>query len=285
MTSSGQDLAAALDLAAEAATVRDGEDVTRVLLPALCRLVGAPGAVVHEVDLAVAAEYNLFWPEVLADSAVLASYATVMRSHPFFRLAVSGADLDVVRISDLMPRQQWRSSKVYAEALRFLWAEDQMTTFLTRQGTRALGLSLVTDGRSFTERQRRLLLLVRPHVAAAVRRTHHPGASHRVLQVGSPSTWLVTPCGTAAAPTVTGAPLTPAEQRVLVEAAAGLTSAQIGRRVGAAARTVEKHLEHAYGKLGVTNRVAALQVLGVPRQASPGDPRPAVVLPGCVLAG
>ncbi|MFC3688616.1 helix-turn-helix transcriptional regulator [Aquipuribacter hungaricus] len=285
MTSSGRDLAAALDFAAEAATVQDGEDVTGVLLPALCRLVDAPGAVVHEVDLAVAAEYNLFWPEALADGAVLAAYAAVMRSHPFFRLAVAGAELEGVRISDLMPRQQWRSSEVYGEALRFLWAEDQMTTFLSRQGTRAQGLSVVTDGRPFTERQRRLMLLVRPHVRAAVRRTHHPGASHRVLQVGTPSTWLAAPCGTSAATVVPGPRLTPAEQRVLTEAAAGLTSAQIARRVGAAPRTVEKHLEHAYGKLGVTNRVAALQVLGVPRQASPGDPRPTVVLPGCVLAG
>jgi DNA-binding CsgD family transcriptional regulator len=40
--------------------------------------------------------------------------------------------------------------------------------------------------------------------------------------------------------------------------AAGLTSAAIGRRLGISERTVHKHLEHLYARLGVSDRVSAV---------------------------
>ena len=279
-----RDLRAALDFASRAAAVRDTEDVADALLPALCELLDCPGAILHEVDLDTGAQFDLFWPRALADPDVVAAYAAVMRSHPFIRVASMGEPVVGVRISDLMSRRAWRSTDVYGTALKQLWAEDQMTTTLARRGTTAEGVSVVTDGRAFTERQRQLLLLVRPHVAAAQRRTHRSGATHRVMAVGDPATWVDRPCTTEDARTGTGPAslLTPAERRVLDVAATGLTSAQVARRLGASPRTVEKHLEHAYDKLGVTNRVAALQVVGVPRQL--GSPVEPTSLPGCSLA-
>jgi DNA-binding CsgD family transcriptional regulator len=54
------------------------------------------------------------------------------------------------------------------------------------------------------------------------------------------------------------ASLTPAERRVLQLVAAGFSNADIASRVGVAPSTVRKHLEHAYRKLGVSNRLAAV---------------------------
>jgi DNA-binding CsgD family transcriptional regulator len=51
--------------------------------------------------------------------------------------------------------------------------------------------------------------------------------------------------------------LTVQERRTLVLVAAGLPNREIARRMGVATCTVRKHLEHAYRKLGVTNRLAA----------------------------
>jgi ATP/maltotriose-dependent transcriptional regulator MalT len=48
------------------------------------------------------------------------------------------------------------------------------------------------------------------------------------------------------------------EVAVLGLAADGLTAAAIGRRLAIRERTVRKHLEHAYAKLKVTNRVSAV---------------------------
>jgi DNA-binding CsgD family transcriptional regulator len=52
--------------------------------------------------------------------------------------------------------------------------------------------------------------------------------------------------------------LTITERRMLLEVAAGLSNAEIAEGNCIAVSTVRKHLENAYRKLGVTNRVAAI---------------------------
>ena len=52
--------------------------------------------------------------------------------------------------------------------------------------------------------------------------------------------------------------LTPRECEVLRCLATGKTDADIGDMLGISARTVQKHLEHIYVKLGVETRTAAV---------------------------
>lgn len=52
--------------------------------------------------------------------------------------------------------------------------------------------------------------------------------------------------------------LTPRQEAVLALLADGHTAAAIGRRLLIAERTVHKHLEHLYARLGVTDRLAAV---------------------------
>ena len=52
--------------------------------------------------------------------------------------------------------------------------------------------------------------------------------------------------------------LTPRELAVLALLAEGLTAASIGRRLMITERTVHKHLQHSYTKLGVTDRLGAV---------------------------
>ncbi|WP_167305905.1 helix-turn-helix transcriptional regulator [Nocardioides euryhalodurans] len=55
------------------------------------------------------------------------------------------------------------------------------------------------------------------------------------------------------------ADLTTQERRVLRLVATGMSNADVAARMSVAPCTVRKHLEHAYRKLGVTNRMAAVQ--------------------------
>jgi DNA-binding CsgD family transcriptional regulator len=90
--------------------------------------------------------------------------------------------------------------------------------------------------RDFSEDELALLELLRPHVAAAlarVRRTERLQALR----------------------------LTPRERAVLDLVAAGAPNVTIARELDMRPRTVEKHLEHAYAKLGVGSRTAAVAVL------------------------
>ena len=64
-----------------------------------------------------------------------------------------------------------------------------------------------------------------------------------------------------------GAALTPREREVLQWAAAGKTNAEIAAILDMSPRTVEKHFEHVFEKLGVETRMAAVMRLlaGSPR--------------------
>jgi len=57
------------------------------------------------------------------------------------------------------------------------------------------------------------------------------------------------------------AALTVQERRVLNYVSAGMTNREIAGEMFVAPSTVRKHLEHAYPKLGVTNRIAAVVAL------------------------
>nr|WP_269811082.1 LuxR C-terminal-related transcriptional regulator [Kineosporia rhizophila] len=52
--------------------------------------------------------------------------------------------------------------------------------------------------------------------------------------------------------------VTSRELEVLSLVAAGLTAAAVARRCGISTRTVHKHLEHAYTKLGCHDRLSAV---------------------------
>jgi DNA-binding CsgD family transcriptional regulator len=276
------DLRAALEFAAAAAAVSEPADLHNSLLPALCRLVGSPAAVLHEFDFAEGSEHSVYWPTEVAVLSALEAYIPVQRQHPFLLLPLSALNLSALRVSDLLAPRQWRSTGIYLDSHRHLCAEDQMMTGLRQRGACAEAVSVLTDHPPFTDRQRDLLRAARPHLAAAVRRTHHPGAMHDVISMAGTVRRVSVPCSTPHATTAAcQSSLTPAEFRVMALLATGQTSRAAAHRIGVSPRTVDKHLENVYRKLGVAGRLEALLALGllpvvhVAQEAS---------LPGCRLS-
>ncbi len=98
----------------------------------------------------------------------------------------------------------------------------------------------------------------RSHVAQVSlgrRRTRYDARDLAMLRLISPSVQrLLRERPTPQLP----AALTVQERRVLMRVAAGHSNAHIAESLGVTASTVRKHLEHAYRKLGVTSRVAAV---------------------------
>ncbi len=87
-------------------------------------------------------------------------------------------------------------------------------------------------GADFTERDRALLTLLRPHLQAA-----YVAAERRRAGL---------------------TPLTARQQAVLQYVAAGLTNRQIARRLDVTEATIGKHLENIFARLGVNSRTAAV---------------------------
>lgn len=101
-------------------------------------------------------------------------------------------------------------------------------------GDRVVTMWLVRRSCDFTPRDRALFRLVAP-------------ALERLLRERSSSSLPPS--------------LTDQERRVLLHLAEGLSNAEIAERLVIAPSTVRKHLENAYRKLGVSNRLAAVNAL------------------------
>ena len=80
-----------------------------------------------------------------------------------------------------------------------------------------------------------------------------------MVLAGPPSEWVRAIAGELDRGKRPDGPLTLRERQVLSVAAEGLTSREIGDRLGVRERTVTTHLTRIYGKLGVRTRVAALR--------------------------
>ncbi|WP_420850227.1 response regulator transcription factor [Ramlibacter algicola] len=125
---------------------------------------------------------------------------------------------------------------------------------------RAITLPLWTDGRTlaslvlnrrgqdFGERDRERLRLLQPHLAFLYR----VACRARPARRAEPAP--IAPARPRAWPDA----LTPREREVVRWLAHGKTDAEIAALLGTSPRTVHKHLEHVYVKLGVETRTAAV---------------------------
>jgi DNA-binding CsgD family transcriptional regulator len=145
----------------------------------------------------------------------------------------SGDLRSVIRISDFYSTRQWHSSGMYSDYLRTAGVEHELLLCLGGAPGRTVRLIFIRGpGPDFSERDRALLALLRPHLQEAY-------ADAELRRRGVP-------------------PLTPRHWEILRLVAAGHTNSQISRRLGISEATVGKHLENIYGRLQVTSRAAAV---------------------------
>jgi DNA-binding CsgD family transcriptional regulator len=156
-------------------------------------------------------------------------------SHP-----VRTGDLRAVtKTSDFYSARQWHSTGMYIDCIRPQGLEHHLMLALPElpEAAAAPGryVRLVLHrslGPDFSERDRALLVLLRPHLHQAcldAERRRHPVPR-----------------------------LTPRQNDLLRLLAAGHTNAQIARRLGISEGTVRTHLENIYEKLNVSSRTAAV---------------------------
>ena len=145
----------------------------------------------------------------------------------------------VVKASDFYSMRQWHSTGMYIDCIRPQGIEHHLMVALPElpepaaDAGRYLRLALHRGpGPDFSERDRALLVLLRPHLHQAyldAERRRDPAPR-----------------------------LTPRQNELLRLLAAGHTNSQIARRLGISEGTVRTHLENIYGKLGVSSRTAAV---------------------------
>jgi DNA-binding CsgD family transcriptional regulator len=145
----------------------------------------------------------------------------------------------VVKITDFYSTRQWQSTGMYTDVYEPQGIQSELQLCLpeppgpSRGPGRTVRLYLFRfSGPDFSERDRALLTLLRPHLHQA-----YLDAERRRAQ---------------------GSLLTPRQTDLLRLVADGHTNGQIARRLDLSEGTVRTHLEHIYDRLQVSNRTAAV---------------------------
>ncbi|WP_334173492.1 response regulator transcription factor [Sinomonas sp.] len=148
------------------------------------------------------------------------------------------------RLSDLVTDGQLYRTRAYREGLARLGTNRQLSFLAQRTSPlRIQGWTMNRLGRDFSDDEVDLARHVQP-VLRLLDLAFSDGRLGRQWE------------GIAEEHDVTGR-----EQEILRLLAQGLTGMAIGHLLGISPRTVAKHLEHAYSKLGCTNRIDALRLL------------------------
>jgi DNA-binding CsgD family transcriptional regulator len=145
----------------------------------------------------------------------------------------------ILKIADFYSARQWHSAGMYCDVFRPQGVEHELELFLPEAPGpdcgpgRTINLVLFRGpGPDFTERDRAILTLLRPHLQQA-----YLDAERRRSPVPA---------------------LTPRQWELMRLIAAGRTNIQIARQLGLSEGTVRTHLENIYGRLDVSNRTAAV---------------------------
>ena len=241
MTASERDLRAlAAVVTQDRPDLPDGEGLPPSLLADLIGQIRCDAVVFNGFDGGRQAHWFVQEvPSTLGSEDLDRAYWQHYRDSQFDSYPVDTGDLrSIVKTTDFYSARQWHSTAMYTDFDRLMGIKHCLMLCLP-EAPRTAGpgrhVRLTLDRRSgpdFSERDRAVLTLLRPHLHQAyldAERRRHPVPS-----------------------------LTPRHSELLQLVAAGHTNTQIARRLGVSEGTVRKHLENIYARLHVSSRTAAV---------------------------
>lgn len=208
------------------------------LLRILREVVPSDWSALNEVPADPPSTVSLAAPPVPAEIHEL--FARLGEQNPIAAHFIRTGDGLATRMSDLVTRRQFHQLEIYQHLYSHLRVEYQIAFTLPSQATRLLGVVLSRERRDFTAGERDLLNLARPYVIQLYRNA----LAHTMRNTGP----QIKP------ETLQALGLTRRQSEVMRLIATGRTAPEAAAALGIAPRTAQKHLEHSYRILGVTNR-------------------------------
>jgi DNA-binding CsgD family transcriptional regulator len=199
------------------------------------------------------------------------TFASHYQKFPLRSIRESGNLHAPLALSDVASRQQVESLDLYHDYYRILGVTDDLSVNFGHLGHRVC-LAVLREHRGFSDQDRTILEVLRPHMERAYRYTRLFESLRTAATLGTkgPTRALDSPGnvenqgGTARSLRRLG--LSEREAEVLYWVAAGKSNPVIGTILGIRHDTVRAHLKKIFAKLGVENRLsAALQALQVLR--------------------
>lgn len=195
-----------------------------------------------------------FWPDpTIALVGERMTRASLM--HPLVRFYLATGNLDVLEAGEVCGgRARWRATPSFAIVREVFGITEDLTIPLSMRGGTLSALVLGRSGHAYSARER--------EVAQWVQLTTQLLDSQ--LLVPSNNAIGVSQGRSSAVPPAMSHTLTGRELEVLDQMASGRTRYAAARQLGISARTLDRHLDNIYRKLGVSSLVAALAAASGP---------------------
>jgi DNA-binding CsgD family transcriptional regulator len=232
-----------VELVAEVMGLLDLAEFRQGVLRALSHAVPCRWASLNEVgpERVVAAVH----PHL--DEEWIERFAALAHENPIYRHWVRTRDGRAYRFCDVCTRAELEETRLYRTIYRALGIEYQIAITLPNEGDQILAIVLHRTEREFTDDERDLLNRARPFLIQAYRNA----LAYSEARGSSDD---------AIGPVLEGHGLTMREAEVVRHVALGASNRDIAAQLGVSERTVQKHLERSFRKLGVTNRSEAAKV-------------------------
>jgi DNA-binding CsgD family transcriptional regulator/PAS domain-containing protein len=165
-----EDFVGVLDLVRAVGQARDPDEFLRVALHGVMELVPCPVASINEIN--PMADRVIFWVEPASfrpPEGASEALADLSGEHPLIRHAAETGDGSAQRISDFWTQAEFHASALYRLVYEPMGVEYQISVTLPAPKPVVLGLALSREDRDFSERDRTVLNLARPHLAQAWR--------------------------------------------------------------------------------------------------------------------
>jgi DNA-binding CsgD family transcriptional regulator len=239
----------ALELVGDAYGLLEIDEFRPGLLGALRRAVPADWASLNEVGPEPTDTFSIIepplehrwhkvWRAYGEENPLVAYYQQTKDGRPY-------------RFSDLVSQDELHSLDLYREFYGPIELEHQIAFLLPAVSGAILGVALSRRESDFTDTERDLLGLVRPHLIQAY---NNALRYSRALRGGDEE---VRSIARGRIERLREAGLTARESEVLVLAASGSSDREIAEILDIGHRTVEKHLQNGYAKLGIEGRAQA----------------------------
>lgn len=173
-------------------------------------------------------------------------FAKHAHENPLYRRWLETRDGRAYRFSDVCTREELEATNLYREFYGPLGVEHQVAVTVTSEPDRILALVLSREHRDFSDAECELLNRARPFLIQVYRNAL---AFAALRPASSPADGFAEALGREG--------LTPRQAEALRRVALGGSNRDIGLALGISERTVQKHLEQAFRKLGVSTRSAA----------------------------
>jgi DNA-binding CsgD family transcriptional regulator len=243
------DYEAVLDFVAQVHAVGDMDTFARRAIAGIGALIPSDILTYNEIDTRQQRAYMVEQPAGVITASQVRTFERLAGQHPLIRHYALTRETQPRKISDFLSLSEFRRLDLYQEFFREVAVNYQLAVTIPSSNSVVIGIALNRTLRDFSERDRAVLDVIRPHLAQSYRNAIERAALRERTEAAERAV--------RSAPAASLASLTSREQEVLVLVADGKTNGQIAGRLSLSPRTVQKHLEHIYDKVGVRTRTAA----------------------------